>query len=367
MSTAATQQVTGDPEVAAYARQVREALADVPPARLEELLEDLEEHLVEVAAETPGPLSDRLGPAAEYADELRRAAGLPEVATEVAEQEHSGWRGDLRRYREQYGDHPAVLAVRGFLPELRPAWWVARAWAAVAAVEYLFVGSVGLPLPTLGLGVVGWALTVAAVVWSVRLGLRARAAAGPLSHRAAFADLALAVCALIAVIGLSDRSGDVFYPDSVSYDSGPTPLTHEDGTPITNIVPYGPDGEPLTGVLLYDQDGRPITNLSPYGADGSEVTQLPSALPDNAFPQEQTVVTWDEYGTPVTAQPTAPTVPSAAVPSAAPTGSVVVPTPAIPTPAIPTPAIPTPAIPTSAEPTPGEASTVEPTPVVPAP
>ncbi len=343
MSTApgTTTQTTGDPEVAAYARQVREALADVPAARLEELLEDLEEHLVEVAAETPGPLSDRLGPATEYAAELRRAAGLPEAAPAAETDGRSGWRGDLRRYRDKYGDHPAVVAAREFLPELRPAWWVLRAWAAVAAVEYVFRGQVMLPLPTLGLGVVGWLVTGVAVVWSVRRGLRDRAAARPLSHLTAFATLALAVCTLVALVGLADRSSDVFYPDSVSYDQGPTPLTHEDGTPITNIVPYGPDGEPLTGVLLYDQDGRPIDNLSPYTAEGGEVTQLPSSpqAPDNAYPQQQTVVTYDEYGAPLTVEqpvpsaevaPTTAPVTSAPVTSASPapeSASVPVPTP----------------------------------------
>ena len=87
---------------------------------------------------------------------------------------------------------------------------------------------------------------------------------------------------MIAVVGVADRFSYAGYdPTTVSYDSGPTTLVHEDGTPITNIVPYGPDGEPLTGVLLYDQDGRPIDNLSTYTTDGSEVrSQGGPAQPD---------------------------------------------------------------------------------------
>ncbi|SDF50330.1 HAAS signaling domain-containing protein [Klenkia brasiliensis] len=300
-----------DPEVAAYARQVREALADVPAARLEELLEDLEEHLVEVASETPGPLHERLGSPADYAAELRRAAGLPEPAA-VAGQ---GRRGVRERVQERWGDHAAVVAVRDFLPELRPAWWVIRGWAAVAAVEAVFLGQVGVPLPTLGLGPVGWVVTGAAIAWSVRTGLRARAAGAPLTHASGFLNVGLALCAVVAVIGVaSQRTSTEYYPAEVSYDSGPTTLTHEDGTPITNIVPYGPDGTPLTGVLLYDQDGRPIDNLSDWTGDGTVVEPQVSvpAQPANAYPQAQVVTGYDEYGNevdevfpaPATAAPT---------------------------------------------------------------
>ncbi|SDN59977.1 hypothetical protein SAMN05660199_00374 [Klenkia soli] len=323
MSTPTSTPTSTDPEVAAYARQVREALADVPAARLEELLEDLEEHLVEVASETPGPLAERLGSPADYAAELRRAAGLPDV---VAAAEDTGRPSTLSRWVAQVRASEPYGHVVAFLPELRPAWWVARAWAAVATVDYLFRGEVTMPLPSLGLGVLGWALTVAAVVWSVRLGLRARAAGRPLTHPAAFANLALAVCALVAVIGVADRTSYGSYPETVSYDSGPTTLTHEDGTPITNIVPYGPDGEPLTGVLLYDQDGRPIDNLSTYTAGGGSVEPqrgIP-AQPDNAYPQSQVVTSYDEYGSPVEEEFPAPTTAST---TAAPTTAGATPTP----------------------------------------
>lgn len=319
-----------DPEVTAYARQVREALADVPPARLEELLEDLEEHLVEVASETPGPLADRLGSPVAYAAELRRAAGLPEAPTTGSGTELDGWRRDLARHRARWVGHPAVVAVRAFLPELRPAWWVVRGWAVVAAFDYYLQGEVTMPLPSLRMGVVGWAITLAVVVWSVRVGLRTRAAGTGLTHAWAAVNLALAVCTLFAVVGVADRFSYGSPATSyVSYDSGSTvvtspTLTHEDGTPITNIVPYGPDGEPLSGVLLYDQDGRPIDNLSAWGVDGESVeprVQVPPQ-PANAYPQQQVVTTFDEYGNPVEQEFPAPTDEPAAepvVPTAAPT------------------------------------------------
>src|SRR6202049_3561199 len=62
-------------DVATYASSVRAALSDLPPAQAEVLLEDLEDHLREVASEAGGPLAERLGPPEQYAQELRAAYG----------------------------------------------------------------------------------------------------------------------------------------------------------------------------------------------------------------------------------------------------------------------------------------------------
>jgi hypothetical protein len=324
-------QTSTDPEVTAYARQVREALADVPPARLEELLEDLEEHLVEVASETPGPLADRLGSPAGYAAELRRAAGLPDALPQATAAERPS---TASRWVAQVRASEPYRHVVAFLPELRPAWWVARGWAAVAAVDYSVQGEVTMPLPSLGLGIVGWAITVAVVVWSVRLGLRTRAAGGGPTHGWVAVNLALALCTVFALVGVADRFSYADAPQNVSYTvPAVTTLTHEDGTPITNIVPYGPDGTPLTGVLLYDQDGRPIDNLSTWTEDGGSVEpqrEVP-AQPDNAYPQAQVVTSYDEYGNPVEDEVGVPTTTPTPEPTPEPT------TPAPTDTAVPTP------------------------------
>src|SRR5712692_6231268 len=62
-------------DVATYASSVRAALSDLPPDQAEVLLEDLEDHLREVASEAGGPLAERLGPPEQYAQELRAAYG----------------------------------------------------------------------------------------------------------------------------------------------------------------------------------------------------------------------------------------------------------------------------------------------------
>jgi hypothetical protein len=65
--------MTSDDDVLTYAAQVRAALADLPQEQVAEVLEDLDQHLAEVAAEEGVSLVARLGPAEEYAAELRPA------------------------------------------------------------------------------------------------------------------------------------------------------------------------------------------------------------------------------------------------------------------------------------------------------
>lgn len=310
----APQQAEPDVEVRAYARQVRAALADVPAERLTELLEDLEEHLVEVAAEGGEPLAVRLGPPAEYAAELRRAAGLAEpVAAGTPAGAPSGalsgpsWDAGLAASLDRLTATPHYAAVRDFLPELRPAWWVLRAWAPLVAVDAVLFGRTSFPVPSLGLSpLVGLVVTGAAITWSVRRGLRARREPGQGDPRVAMVvNGLLALLALVALVAVADAPEPAM---AYSYpEQGPTTLGHDDGTPITNIHPYSATGEPLSGVLLYDQDGRPIDNLATYTADGGEVQRLDEEppAPANAFPQEQRVLTYDEQGNPVWVRPSA--------------------------------------------------------------
>lgn len=276
-------------EVAEYAAAVRAALADVPAERSEELLDDLEEHLAEVAADDDAPLVFRLGSPEAYAHELRTAAGLPAGPGDGAAGSGAGLVDRLRSWGP-------VREVEAFLPELRPAWWVVRAWAAVTAVDVVFVGSTSFPVPTLGLGPVGFVVTAAAIAWSVRRGLRARAAGTAPGRSAVLVNAGLGLLTLVAVLGLATRGG-VASADPVYYEEpAPQTLVHEDGTPITNVLPYSSTGEPLTGVLLYDQDGRPIDDLAGTTADGSTVEPVPGApvQPANAYPQQRQVLTWDE-------------------------------------------------------------------------
>jgi uncharacterized membrane protein len=68
--------------VAEYVARVKAELADLPAAEIEEILEDIEQHLGEVATELGDDVSvdtlvERLGTPEQYATELRTAAGYP--------------------------------------------------------------------------------------------------------------------------------------------------------------------------------------------------------------------------------------------------------------------------------------------------
>src|SRR5438270_260515 len=84
-------------DVAAYAAAVRAALADLPPAEAQALLEDLDDHLAEVAAESTEPLAQRLGrrgqprgrlltPAALVANWLVALLAIPALASMATNQ-----------------------------------------------------------------------------------------------------------------------------------------------------------------------------------------------------------------------------------------------------------------------------------------
>lgn len=320
----APEQAEPDVEVRAYARQVRAALADVPAERLTELLDDLEEHLVEVAAEGGEPLAVRLGPPAEYAAELRRAAGLTEPA-EHAAAAGAPWHAGMSDGLDRLTASPQYAAVRDFLPELRPAWWVLRAWAPLVALDAVLFGRTSFPVPSLGLSpLVGLVVTGAAITWSVRLGLRARRAPEQGDRRVGMVvNGVLALLTLVALVAVADQPEPAM---AYSYPQpGLTALAHDDGASITNIHPYSASGEPLSGVLLYDQDGRPIDNVGTFTSEGEEVQRLETdpPAPANAFPQQQRVLGYDESGNPVWstpgAQSPAPTTPAVPSTSAAPT------------------------------------------------
>jgi hypothetical protein len=74
---------------ATYVDAVHVALADLPADDLADIIEDVRDHVEQVSAElgedaTTGALEERLGQPADYAAELRSAAGYPPALTNAA-------------------------------------------------------------------------------------------------------------------------------------------------------------------------------------------------------------------------------------------------------------------------------------------
>jgi hypothetical protein len=304
-------------DVAAFAASVRATLSDLPSDQAEVLLEDLEDHLREIAAEADGPLSERLGPPEQYAQELRAAYGAAQGERRKDPAFHDLHRGVARVkgsawYRE----------LRAFLPELRPAWWVLRAYLLVLILTAAFSPGYNLrpiPNPFSTRGLLEIVVALFAIVLSVRLGRRNRPLARGGRLLANGANVAIAVLALPVLISM----GTFPYAAVMTYagQSVNQPLTTPDGL-VTNIYAYSKDGKPLTDVLLYDQEGRPlmlgkdigdVTSDYPVGADGLPIT--------NAYPLNQRHLNGDPVTTPRVALPPWPATSPAASPSASPSPS----------------------------------------------
>jgi hypothetical protein len=189
-------------EVATYLAQVRAALADLPPSARDQLIDDVPEHLAEVAAAGAGPLETQLGPPAVFAAELRAAAGLaPRAETARSEADVIG---DALRAASRSGGR--MLGYPGGLADAArafgPAWWAVRGALIVYVATLLsrtvygysefFYGS--LPLRTLF-----WLAAILGAVISLRVGQAvARASAGA---RLLSALVSLAV--VVAVVPVS--------------------------------------------------------------------------------------------------------------------------------------------------------------------
>jgi len=302
-------------DVPPYAAAVRAALSDLPHDQAEALLEDLEDHLREIAAEAGASLTERLGPPEQYAQELRAAYG---AATSGKAQREPALR-NLQRAIGSVTSSVWYQQLRAFLPELRPAWWVLRAYLVVLILTAALSPGYNLhpiPNPFSSRGLLEILATIGAILFSIRLGRRSHPL--PPGRR----RLAIGANVVIALLALPVLASMGTFPSFAMVESGAPGQSPDFASPyslgsVTNVFPYSKDGKPLTDVLLYDQDGRPLTLARdpdrttdyPIGADGQPIT--------NAYPLNQRRLD----GTPVLQPRVAiPPWPATAVP-ASPTAS----------------------------------------------
>ena len=229
-----------------YAQAVREALADHPERG--ELLEDLDDHLAEIAAESELPLEDRLGPPEVYAEELAAAYG---------DRPESGGRRRIDPRAWALGAHTRLMdqgpyrGFVGFLPELRPGWWVLRGY--LLAMLLLALAGEGGIVPS---NLAGWALVAAGVWISVWIGRRhrGRLAAGLMGALNLVAALTL-FAGLVEAASYGSEQARVVMANQEPVWVGEASSNND----VYNIKPYAKDGTPLSDVYLYDQDGKPLT------------------------------------------------------------------------------------------------------------
>ncbi len=293
---------TDPAEVQRYADAVRSALLDVAPAHREELLEDLVDHLREVAAEGDGPLAERLGSPQAYAQELRASLDLPPAGQRPAvvpvdEQ--------LRRLYTRARGTRLGAELAAYIPTLRPAWWLVRAWLVVLTLAAMSgfrpFGAFSVVIPRIGESrLLGFVALVLLSATSVRLGQRER----PARYRDAWVALnALVLMAgALAAAGLVGRTtyNYVVSPAAVApgqNQHGQALVLDRNGNPVTNLEARSPDGKRIDGALIYTQDGLPLDNLADLGSDdmGRELVIHPERdaagnVVHNSYPRRFDVV-----------------------------------------------------------------------------
>ncbi|MEW9529045.1 hypothetical protein [Microbispora sp. NPDC049125] len=313
-----------------YADAVREALADLPASDREELLEDLDDHLAEVAAEPGMPLEERLGSPEAYAAELRAAyGGRPaKPRLRVPGRAMAGLSTAFGRAHARLLDVPVYRQAAAFAPELRPGWWVLRGYAIGVAVAAA-AGSGGGLAPG---DPVAWVFTLVVIWASVWLGRRSAPGASRWERTLLVAANAVAAILVLGSMlegGHSAAGGRI----ALDYDSAPprafrvenaATLTSGD---VSNIFPYAEDGTPLRNVRLYDQEGRPL--LVDPEANGQAIAVPCEGEPPlrNAYPLPLRPIGWVPVdGEPMrrideaTGLPCVPAAP-APVPSSAPSAT----------------------------------------------
>ncbi|HEX5595863.1 MAG TPA: hypothetical protein VFX61_07585 [Micromonosporaceae bacterium] len=249
---------TREQEIVRYVNRVGEALADLPPAVRDELLEDLPEHLAEVAAEGSGSLVDRLGAPEVYATELRAAAGASApVRTPNLDDRISAAvvkaRGRLQVLDTKLGPIIGYAALSEFLRLLRPAWWVLRGYLAAMVITLFLDGPPRSLLPQVDHSrVAGLLLLAVTVIGSIWLGRRS----GGFSRwprMAVNAGSALAVLFGVALL-----------LNPVPYVNEYAPISHDPYSEIQDVYVYDEQGRLLENVRLFDQNGQSIRLGHPW-------------------------------------------------------------------------------------------------------
>lgn len=297
-------------QVSAYAAAVRAHLADLPADQVEDLTDGLEADLAEALedaatgmADAAGPgvddagaldLTRRFGPAAEYAAELRAAAGLPAAGAgltaarrrvpsrdrlrAVVEVPAGALRAGAAAVVAPLVETPAGAWLVGLGGALRPVWWLVRGWMwwvmAVnfgnweAVTEYRALGGF-VPL-----NVLAWLTLGGAALLSIGVG-RGWGRRRRTTRSVTWLASAAAVVLLVPFAGNAEgalraamaapRTAVVYVERPVGQALEPQDGVVVDGQYVSNVFVYDAQGNPLQDVQLVDDRGRPVRTTTDRG------------------------------------------------------------------------------------------------------
>jgi hypothetical protein len=270
-----------------YAAEVRRHLGDLPSDQVDDLTDGLEADLADALADGPRPAGDdgagvdpavRFGAPGDYAEELRAAAGLPHGAAAA-----KPWPARVQRLRSAAGRAAAAVRrqpwaepVGRAATDLRPLWWVARAWIGYQALMWVVIQTdwlvphvrpdrEGVPQRALH-----WAILLVLVAVSVQWG-RGRWGAAQLPRLSRGATVvALVLVVPVAWFTYESRFYAPAYSDVRVVQLPGEPIQPDDGVwvdgiQVSNLFVYDAAGDPLEDVQVYDDRGRPVRTTDDEG------------------------------------------------------------------------------------------------------
>lgn len=251
-----TTTTTSPTQIADYANAVRTALGDLSPEQAHAVLDGLDEHLTEIAADGPDDLVDVLGTPSAYAAELRASAGLGSATTPTAPATATTPRvapssttstppPDADQPIDGLSSPPVepTPSSRLHLGDGRTS--ISRI-TMVVVLSVLAITVIRVSKPIMGLEVVLGALGVASVWWGLRaLGARANLT-GAMQRRlpAALGATALVLAVLVGGLIAGNHTVDrVIYNGGVSSPSRSTVPTATGGLVMVlpNVIGFDAD------------------------------------------------------------------------------------------------------------------------------
>lgn len=245
--------------VTAYLDAVRLYLSDLPDWDVEDLMADIEQHVIEVASEWDGPITSVLGDPISFVEEYRLSADVPSVSVgpstpplidRVVHTVENLRKGHL------------WLSVRAFAREARPGWWGLRGYMAASIVMFIFSSTTRTTMvDPFVFGPLGLLVSVVGVVLSIHLGRRSQR---PSWRR--WVAIALNVVVLAALIISGQQVNDASYYQL--YSGG---AIEDLGYQVDSAYEAGfHEGRTAVGVLPEVAQLAPATMVEPQAAPGSQ-------------------------------------------------------------------------------------------------
>jgi len=216
-------ETTIDDAVASYLEESLALTDEMASEQRDELAESIEQAVTEVAAESEGDLRQTLGDPAAFVAELIAASGFDSPARRRRRLGSANVR--ITTARDRLTAQPAWRWLAGLATDLRPAWWVVRAFAILWLVAELTDPSRSIawwgpvPVPSItGPWIISAIFLGLAVLASVELGRRSW---GGWRRRMV---LSLNVVAAVALLTMATTVGeryDGFFGSGTAYAESP--------------------------------------------------------------------------------------------------------------------------------------------------